>query len=174
MHRLSILILLASSATLAQNPTVAPAQKATTYILPASATGCPISFFASRQGGLHAMTASDEKKLGPGQGLHLTLGQPLKSDIQSIEVTVYASSLKPRTLLLDDSSPDTISKTFTIERQTGQVSLTEADVWMHQAGSVRLADLISIVYTDGTTWRPTGNSPKCQAVPSNFLLVGVR
>jgi hypothetical protein len=174
MYRLSILILLASAVTLAQNSTVTPAQKATIYTIPASTAGCPIGFFASRQGGLHAMTASDEKKLGPGQGLHLTLGRPLKSDIQSIEVTVYASSLKPRTLLLDDSSLDTISKTFTIERQTGQASLTEADVWMHQVGSIRWADLISITYTDGTTWHPVKKDLNCKAVPSNLLLIGAK
>jgi hypothetical protein len=172
MVRLSALILLATAATFAQTPTGTPAQKAMTYTIPASDAGCPVSFFASRKGGLHAMTASDEKKLGPGQGLHLSLAHPSGPDIQSIEVTVYASSSKPRTLPLDGYSSDTISKTFTFERQPGEDSLTEADVWMNRVGSVRSADLIAVTFTNGTTWRPTEKSPKCRAVPSNFLLVG--
>jgi hypothetical protein len=173
MVRLSALILLASATTFAQTPTGTPAQKATTYIIPASDAGCPVSFYASRQGGLHAMTASEAKQQGPGQGLHLTLGQPIKSDIQSIEVRVYGSSLKPRTLLLD-GSPDMISKTFTLERQAGNPSLTEADIWMHQIGSIRWADLISITYTDGATWRPAKKDLDCRAVPSNLLLIGAK
>jgi hypothetical protein len=41
---------------------------------------------------------------------------------------------------------------------------------MNQVGSVRRADLIAVTFTNGVTWRPTGDL-KCQAFPSNFLLV---
>jgi hypothetical protein len=186
MRRLSAsLFLLASAVALSQtnnqtsspaagvqNPTNAP-MAATTTILPIvpATSGCPIGFFANRQSNLQLETASDAEKHGPAQGLHLVLNRHSLPDIQSIEVTVYASSLKPRTLLLNSSSPDTISKTFTLEREKGSASLDEADVWMHQVGSVRWADLISISYADGTTWHPIANL-KCRAVPSNLLLVG--
>jgi hypothetical protein len=168
------LLFLSVAATFAQtpvakDPAVAPKQ-ALVFPIPAPSIGCPIGFSASRQGGLHAMTVDEAKKLGPGQGLHLTLAHPSKPDIQSIEVTVYATSLKPRALLLEDSSPDMISRTFTLERQTGEASLGEADVWMNQVGSVRWADLIAVTFTNGVTWRPTADL-KCQAFPSNFLLV---
>jgi len=143
-------------------------------VLPATNSGCPVGFSVSRQAIGQAMSASDAKQAGPAQGLHLTLNHHSSTpDIESIEVTVYASSLKLRALPLDASLPETISKTFSLERQTGSASLSEADVWMHQVGSVRWADLISITYTDGTTWHPTENL-KCRAVPSNFLLVGSR
>jgi hypothetical protein len=141
-------------------------------ILPAT-SGCPIGFVASRQSNLQLETASDAAKHGPGQGLHLILNRRSHPGIQSIEVTVYATSLKPRTLLLNGSSPGTISKTFTFEREKGSASLDEADVWMHQVGSVRWADLISITYADGTTWHAIANL-KCRATPSNFLLVGAK
>jgi len=175
MSRLSALLLFfIATATFAQTPAAkdppAAPNQALVYPIPAPSVGCPVGFSASRQGGLHAMTVDEAKKLGPGQGLHLTLAHPSQPDIQSIEVTVYATSLKPRALLLEDPSPDMISKTFTLERQTGEASLTEADVWMNQVGSVRWANLIAVTFTNGVTWRPTGDL-KCQAFPSNFLLV---
>ena len=175
------LFLLASAVALGQSSsTAAPAKSfvntpasVTTFTVDPASSGCPVGFVASRQSNPQLETASDATKHGPGQGLHLILNRRSHPDIQSIEVTVYATSLKPRTLLLNGSSPDTISKTFTLEREKGTASLDEADVWMHQVGSVRWADLISITYADGTTWHPIANL-KCRAVPSNFLLVDTK
>ena len=70
-------------------------------------------------------------------------------------------------------TPDDVSKTFELRRSAGSDSLSDADVWMHNVGSLTRVDLISIHYTDGTTWHATENF-KCRAVPSNFLLVGTR
>jgi hypothetical protein len=145
--------------------------RGTTFPIPAANTGCPIGFSASRQAGGQVLTASDAKPTGPAQGLHLMFDHPSGPAIQSIEVTIYASSLKLQTLLLDMRFPDTISKNFTLERRPGSIALTDADVWMRQVGSIRWADLISITFTDGATWHSTENF-KCRAIPSNFLLVG--
>jgi hypothetical protein len=176
MQRLSasLLVLLAGTFTFAQAPNNPLAHKSLgNWVRPAADSGCPVGFYASRQANGQILSASDAKQAGPAQGLHLMLNHLSGPAIQSVEVTVYASSLKLRALPLNASLPETISKTFSLERQTGTVSLGEADVWMHQVGSVRWADLISITFTDGTTWHPTENF-KCHAVPSNFLLVGRR
>jgi hypothetical protein len=177
MHRLSasLLVLLAGTFTFAQAPNNPLAHKSLgNWVRPAAESGCPVGFYASRQANGQILNrASDAKQTSSAQGLHLMLNHLSEPAIQSIEVTVYASSLKLRALPLDTSSPETISKTFSLERQTGAASLSDADVWMHQVGSVRWADLISITYTDGTTWRPT-ETLKCRAVPSNLLLVGSR
>jgi hypothetical protein len=189
MRRLSAsLVILASAVAFSQtkNQTTRPATRvqtstnatmtatATVLSIPPATSGCPIGFFANRQSNLQFETASDAAKSGTAQGLHLILDRLSQPGIQRIEVTVYASSLKPRALLLNlNDSPDTISKTFSFERDKGSASLDQADVWMHKVGSVRWADLISITYADGTTWHPTANL-KCHAVPSNFLLVGTR
>jgi hypothetical protein len=162
--RLITVLILASSALAQTNQTPA------TYTVPTASTDCPVGFYASRQAGLQVTTASEAKTLDNGQGLHLTLNHLAKPDIQKIEVTVYAASLKLRALPLDTRSDDTISKTFELTRQTGTDSLQDADVWMHEVGSIRSADLISITYTDGTTWHATPNLT-CRAVPSNFVLV---
>jgi hypothetical protein len=164
------LIILAATAALALAQTN---QTPATYTIPVASTGCPVGFYASRQAGLQVTTASEAKTLGNGQGLHLTLNHLAKPDILKIEVTVYATSLKPRSLPLDTRSDDTISKTFEVTRQTGTDTLQEADIWMHEVGSIRSADLISITYSDGTSWHATPNLI-CRAIPSNFVLITSR
>ncbi len=131
MRLITVLILaptiLAPTAALAQTN-----QTPATYTIPAASQDCPVGFYASRQAGLRVTTASEAKTQGNGQGLHLTLNHLAKPDIQKIEVTVYATSLKLRSLPLDTRSDDTISKTFELTRQTGADSLQEADIWMQR------------------------------------------
>lgn len=175
MRRLSASFLfLAATAALAQTSSNPPTVVKVLPFQPNSNSVCPVGFFANRQvDGAQINSVNNAMPAGPAQGLHLMLVQRKTMDIQSIEVTVYATSLRPRTLLLNTPHDDTISKTFTFERQPDSTSLTEADAWMHQVGSVRWADLISVAYTDGTTWHATGNF-KCRALPSDFVLVGAR
>jgi hypothetical protein len=116
------------------------------------------------------MTAGDARQAGPAQGLHLMLDHLAAPAIDSIEITVYGVSSKARVLPAHEPSPD-VSKTFELRRETGSNSLSDADVWMHNVGSLSRVDLISIHYADGTTWNATENL-KCRAIPSNLLLVG--
>ena len=132
-------------------------------------TGCPVGFSASRQGTGHAMTAGDARQAGPGQGLHLTLNHLTQPAIESIQITVYGFSSKGR-VLPAGPLPEDISKTFELQRSAGSNTLTDADVWMHNVGTLSRVDLISIHYADGTTWHTTENL-QCRAVPSNFLLI---
>jgi hypothetical protein len=182
MRRLSVslLVLLAGTFSFAQTPNhsapaTAPQTLSQWLIAPhdtISSAGCPVGFYANRQADTNLVTVGRDARQydGPKQGLHLMLNHLNRPAIQSIEVTVYGTSLKPRALPVAPPSDDLISKTFELHRTTSSDSLSDADVWMHQVGSVRWADLISITFTDGTTWRPTENL-KCRAVPSNFLLV---
>jgi hypothetical protein len=191
MRRLSVsLLFLAGALTFAQTSSNQTSSNPPTVLknIPAFATGqvfanyrglpsnfgCPVGFSASRQATGQIMSAGDARQSGPAQGLHLTLHN-LKNmpAIESIEVTVYGTSQKGLYLPLGTQSTDTVSKTFELHRTSDNTSLSDADVWMHLAGSLRWADLISITYTDGTTWHTTANF-KCRAVPSNFLLVGSR
>jgi hypothetical protein len=133
-------------------------------------SGCPVGFFASRQATGQIMSAGDAKQAGPAQGLHLMLNHLTAPAIESIEITVYGYSSKARALPAREPSPD-VSKTFELRRSAGSNSLSDADVWMHNVGSLSKVDLISITYADGTAWHATENL-KCRAIPSNFLLVG--
>lgn len=181
MRRLSVsLLLLTGTLTFAQtsgNPTLLKnsptpdraADPVVHYTIRPDNTGCPIGFFASRQGTGHAMTAGDAGKAGPAQGLHLILNRLTQPAIDSIEITVYGISSKAR-VLPAGPLPEDISKTFELRRSAGSNTLSDGDVWMHNVGSLSRVDLISIHYADGTTWHTTENL-KCRAVPSNFLLV---
>jgi len=135
-------------------------------------SGCPVGFFARRQAKGQIMTAGDARQAGPAQGLHLMLDHLTAPAIDSIEITVYGVSPKARVLPAHEPSAD-VSKTFELRRETGSNNLSDADVWMHNVGSLTRVDLISIHYADGTSWNATENF-KCRAVPSNFLLVGSR
>ena len=120
------------------------------------------------------MSADDARRLGPVQGLHLTL-RKLKNmpAIESIEVTVYGTSQKGLVLPVGAQSTDTVSKTFQLRRISDDTTLSDADVSMQLVGSLSWADLISITYADGETWHASAEA-RCRAVPSKFLLVGTR
>jgi hypothetical protein len=187
MYRLSASLLLLLTSTLALAQTLAqppgkssPANTSTPEKTSESVIfyqdrpndfGCPVGFNARRQGTSQIMSASDAKQSGPAQGLHLMLNHLNAPAIQSVEVTVYGVSPKAMVLPATSQSNDTISKTFELQRQAGSNSLSDADVWMHNVGSLSRVDLISITYADGSTWHAT-DSLKCRAVPSNFVLVG--
>jgi hypothetical protein len=181
MRRLAttLLFLLIATLTLAQTATQkslpvissTPAQTISHYPIVIGRPVCPINFYATRQAGGQIMTAGDAKQAGPAHGLHLTLNLPGGLAIESIEVTVYATSSRARVLPVDSASSDAVSKTFELHRTAGSASLNDADVWMYKVGSVSWADLISITYADGATWHATPNLP-CRAIPSNFLPVG--
>src|SRR5260370_4654442 len=177
---LSLLFLLAGAFTFAQtsNPPLVLKNSTTTgkgadsavlYANRPDNSGCPVGFFASRQGIGHAMSAADAGQAGPAQGLHLMLNHLTQPAIESIEITVYGVSSKAR-VLPAGPPPEDISKTFELRRETGSNTLTDADVSMHNVGALSRVDLISIHYADRTTWHATENL-KCRAVPSNFLLV---
>jgi hypothetical protein len=186
MRRLSVslLFLLAGAFTFAQtssNPPTALKNSPTTgkaadsvilYADRLDNSGCPVGFFARRQATGQIMRAGDARQAGSAQGLHLMLDHLTAPAIESIEITVYGVSSKARVLPAHEPSAD-VSKTFELRRETGSNSLSDADVWMHNVGSLTRVDLISIHYADGTTWNATENL-KCRAVPSNLLLVGSR
>jgi hypothetical protein len=135
------------------------------------AAGCPVSLFATRQGSPSVDLANTSPQSGPAQGLHLSLAHLDTPAIDSIEVTVYATSTSARVLPAGIDSPDLRSKTFLLHRTGDSTTLTQADVWMHKVGSIRWVDLIAINFTNGTTWHPAENS-RCRIEPSNFVLVG--
>jgi hypothetical protein len=186
MRRLSVslLFLLASAFTFAQtsnhsplalknSPTTGRASDSVVlYANRPDNSGCPVGFFASRRATGHFMSADDAKQAGPAQGLHLMLYHQTQPAIESIEITVYGVSSKAR-VLPAGPPPEDVSKTFELRRSADSNTLTDADVWMHNVGSLSRVDLISIHYADGTDWHATENL-KCRAVPSNFVLVTKR
>jgi hypothetical protein len=182
MRRFSVclLFLLASAFTFAQTVSNPPQNSSTTgtadsvvlYANRSDNSGCPVGFFASRKATGQIMTAGDARQAGPSQGLHLMLDHLSAPAIESVEITVYGVSSKARVLPAREPSDD-VSKTFELRRETGSNSLSDADVWMHNVGSLTRVDLISIHYADGTTWHAAENL-KCRAVPSDFLRIASR
>jgi hypothetical protein len=179
----SLLLLLAGTFTLAQapsDPSAAAKESQAKIMLGLEMRklsynfGCPVGFAANRQAPVQMMSADDARRLGPVQGLHLTLRKLKdKPAIESIEVKVYGTSQKGLVLPVGAQATNTVSKTFQLRRTSDDTSLSDADVSMQLVGSLSWADLISITYADGDTWHATAES-RCRAVPSKFLLVGTR
>ena len=181
MRRLSVsLLLLTGTLTFAQTSGNPPlinnspsSQKAAASVVlnmnRPDNTGCPVGFSASRRAAGQIMSAGDARQAGPGQGLHLTLDHLTQPAIESIQITVYGFSSKGR-VLPTGPLPEDISKTFELRRSAGSNNLTDADIWMHNVGTLSRVDLIAIHYADGTAWHTT-ESLKCRAIPSDFLLI---
>jgi hypothetical protein len=139
------------------------------YTNRADNTACPIGFSASRRAAGQIMSAADARQAGPGQGLHLTLNHLDAPHIDSIEITVYGVSSKA-SVIPAGPPPEDVSKTFELRRDAGAITLSDADVWMRDVGTLNRVDLISIHYADGTTWH-TAENMKCRIVPSSFVLI---
>ena len=89
------------------------------------------------------MSAGDARQAGPGQGLHLMLDRLTQPSVESIEITVYGVSSKA-CILPAGPAPEEVSKTFELRRSEDSNSLSDADVWMYNVGTLSRADLISI------------------------------
>ncbi len=180
MLRLSaLLFLLAGTFTLAQapsDPSAAPKNPSTNTFTVEHYNyfNCPVGFAANRQAPVQMMSTDDARGAGPTQGLHLTLRNVTNMPaIESIEVTVYGTSMEGLMLPVWRPTTHTVSKTFVLRRASDDTTLSDAYVSMHLVGSLSWANLISITYADGHTWHAFGDS-QCHAVPSNVLLVGSR
>src|ERR1700748_1632113 len=140
MHRLStVIVLFFATASLAQSPAIPTTNaKASAVILRSIPTGtdCPVGFRANRQSNAQILSADDADKDGPALGLHLILDRPASSNIESVEVTVYGTSPKTRSLPTnfqpaDANTRDTVSKSFLLQRSASDKTLSNADVWVH-------------------------------------------
>ncbi|WP_158942665.1 hypothetical protein [Granulicella sp. S190] len=192
MVRLSIaLALLAGTASLAQAPATAqsqpdspsafhrgPTPSAVVLRELAGSVNCPVGFHANRKGPVQMFSASNGGKMSPTLGLHLTFDHKNSPAIDSIEITVYGVTPNVRAvpaaaLTADTNKADTVSKSFSLRRNIGSDTLTDAEVWMHQVGALRWVDLNAVHYTDGAEW--TSSEPaECRVFPTDLVLVGQR
>jgi len=160
MHRIAFTLLLAAASASAQIPS-------------AASPACPVNLFAERQSGVVLQRAGDAAKTDSPQSLHVTVHRTETPAIVSIEAILHGLSADPQVMPAAAHSASDLTRTFHLERKTGDKSLTSFDLHMSGAGVLRWVDVISITYADGTTW----NSPHpslCRATPSPLLLVADR
>jgi hypothetical protein len=133
-------------------------------------TGCPVNLFAQRQSMPAMLNAGGASKDGPSQGLHVTLTRTGNPAIESVEATLHGLSPDPRIVPVVTSNTGDITKTFHLQRNSGEPSLASFDLSMSRVGALRWVDVTSITYADGTSWQ-SPRASLCRAIPSPLVLV---
>jgi hypothetical protein len=135
--------------------------------------GCPVGLTVDRRSNLVTRLAEDGRPTGPTQGLYIRLIHFGPAAIESAEITVHGVTPRASVLPVGGAGSNKISKTFVLHPGEGGKGWQEATVWMELAGVLTSADLNSLTYADGSVWHESEGS-RCYAVPSPFLLVGVK
>lgn len=139
------------------------------HILPSGQQNCPVSISANRLAGGSVVSATHATPDPSAQGVRLILS-PTGATIASAEIVVHALTLRTRAIPVGpDNTSDTTQKTFNLQRINARTTFT-SDVWMNQVSGIKYIELISLTYTDGTTWHATSDAP-CRAEPSGIVLV---
>ncbi len=137
---------------------------------------CPVGFYSERSQGLTALRYTGQSRNGTWDTafpLRITLdrkhavGVP---EIESVLIRVNGVLPKPMVFHADGSGAQRIKRTLELRREDGQASLDEASVMMKEMASVGRVDLVSVTYTNGTSWHETSEH-RCEAPVSGFLRV---
>lgn len=136
---------------------------------------CPISMEAShlsdgsmiKTGRVHPNGIHPK---GIGQRLHLTLTSPDQRTIASATLKLRgwnATGRMERTALHNE---DQTARTVTASFTAGPARTASVDVWASGLTAVTSVELLSVHYSDGTTWMPAqGNT--CHVSPDPMMLV---
>ncbi|HVN93632.1 MAG TPA: hypothetical protein VMT38_08050 [Terracidiphilus sp.] len=114
---------------------------------------------------------------GVGQWLHLKLKSPDARTIDSAALSLRGYTATGRTEQLGPAKP---TKETTLKMQTLTVYLipgadhtSTVDVWASGLTAVVSVELLSVKYSDGSTWTPAeGNS--CRVAPDHLMLITQR
>jgi hypothetical protein len=172
-----------------QAPKLSPPPDASTT-LPAHITlsgpsgNCPVGMFAQRRDSgqtLWITSFEDEhqsQKLNPSKpgntGVHVFLSSHGKATIRQVEIAVYYVAPGTRVLpVSSDNTPPDPRKTFNLSAENGAALKLAGDLLLGPVAGITRVHLVSIDYTDGTSWHAARESA-CSIEPSRLLLVNAR
>jgi hypothetical protein len=115
------------------------------------------------------------KPLQPGNtGVHVELDSHDKAVIRQVELAVYFVAPGTRALpVASTGAPADLRKTFNLSADNGASLKLRADLLVGPAGGITRVHVLSIDYTDGTSWHAKSDSA-CSVEPSRFILVNAR
>lgn len=140
---------------------------------------CPVSIEASHlSDGNIVKTGADISKVdrakGAGQRLHLKLHSPDQRTIASATVSLRGWTAKGRIEQAGHvgSSDDAAlhERTLTVPFTAGADRTVSADVWAPGLTAVVSVELLSVEYSDGSTWTPP-QGENCRVAPDLLMLV---
>ena len=157
--------------------TIGPDGRATTQTVPPP-TLCPVSMQPSHlSDGSIVKTGADHPK-AVGQRLHLKLNNPDQRTIASATVNLRGWTAKGRTAQVgsnDDADRDAALgvRTLTVPFTPSADRTVSADVWVPGLTAVVSVELLSVKYSDGSTWTPP-QGKTCRVAPELLMVVTQR
>ena len=147
-------------------------------IINANGTGCPVGMSAEQSGigsTLWTVALEDQnktpKQTALGMGVHVEVKGTNASTIKQVKLAVRYLAAGTRFLPIETTgAPDHHTKTFDLSAENGASLRLAGDLLVGHIASILRIDLLSIDYTDGTSWH-TSKSSYCSAKPSPFVLV---
>jgi hypothetical protein len=112
------------------------------------------------------------RESGPSQNIHLTLGRGLNGHIVAATVKVYGLSNKQRMAPLAGGATPDISRELQVAFGGEESDGSAADLKLHGFTAVNSIEVVSITYSDGSTWR--ADDAVCRVTPDPMMLIGAR
>jgi hypothetical protein len=139
---------------------------------------CPVSVQASHlsdgnivKTGASLPGANFPKPKGIGQRLHLKLHSPDQRTIASATVNLRGWTAKGRKAQVGSSDDAALgARTLAVPFTLDADRMSSADIWAPGLTAVVSVELLSVKYTDGSTWTPV-QGHACRVAPDHLMLV---
>ena len=174
------LILLAATSAFAQSPAFSIQTSTQVQI---SGMRCPVALNARLQGAAlrtEWVTATEDsatgdhvaiRPKGDAGGVHVTLSAPPDKALSEVTVAVFYHQLGPGLVPVGSNATSTLRKTFTL---TGEAAhALEGSLLLGLGADVRRVRILSIEYSDGSSWQAF-DTATCAAAVSHVLPVTAR
>lgn len=132
-------------------------------------SSCAIGLQAKHLADGDMMKTGAAHRKGPGQRLHLSFTSPDSRNIASATVNVRGWD-HAGVATTSAESPAEAVRTVTVGFPGVQGRTSSADVWVPGLNSVTSIDLLTITFTDGSTWAPAAGKT-CRAYPDPLMLI---
>jgi hypothetical protein len=135
---------------------------------------CPVSIQASHLSDGNVVRTSTDHAKGVGQRLHLKLHSPDQRTIASATMNLRGWTAKGRKAQVGSSDDAALgTRTLTVTFTLDGDRMSSADIWVPGLTAVVSVELLSVNYTDGSTWTPV-QGHACRVTPDHLMLVTQR
>lgn len=135
---------------------------------------CPVSIEASHLSDGNIVKTDADHPKGVGQRLHLKLNNPHQRTITSATVNLRGWTAKGRTAQVGASEDAALGvRTLMVPFTPSADHTVSADVWVPGLTAVVSVELLSVKYSDESTWTPP-QGKSCRVAPDLLMLVTQR
>ena len=132
---------------------------------------CPVSMQASHLSDGNVVRTSTDHPKGLGQRLHLKLHSPDQRTIASATMNLRGWTAKGRTTRLGSSDDAALGvRALTVPFTLDADRMSSADIWVSGLTAVVSVELLSVNFTDGSTWTPV-QGHACRVAPDHLMLI---